>query len=156
MTTAEGAFGATTSPATGQHEAAGFGRRLGAYLLDAIIVGVLAVVLVGLFSVVAGEAGFIVSYAIVLVASLFYAPVLMARQGDKNGQTWGKQATSVRVVREGGGPVTFGTGAVRDVVGKGLLGIFLLPTLASIVMVLVRGDKKAIHDLIAGTRVVGA
>ena len=30
---------------------------------------------------------------------LFYAPLLMKRQGNHNGQTWGKQLCSIRVIR---------------------------------------------------------
>ena len=37
-----------------------------------------------------------------LVVALVYAPVLMARDGEHNGQTWGKQMLGIRVVRDNG------------------------------------------------------
>lgn len=131
---------------------AGFWQRAGASILDALIVGTA----VGVLSAVGGVAGSGAAALLTIVAlaaSVLYAPVLMARTGAANGQTWGKQALGIRVVREDGQPVTFGTGAVREIVGKSLLGIIVIPTIASIVMVAVRSDKKAIWDLLAGTRV---
>jgi uncharacterized RDD family membrane protein YckC len=132
---------------------AGFWARAGAVVIDALVLIAVTTPLSLAFAGDDGRAPAGVTL-LVLLASLLYAPLLMARSGAANGQTWGKQAVGVRVVREDGQAVTFGTGTVREVVGKGLLGLAVLPTLASLVMVAVREDKKAIHDLLAGTRVV--
>jgi uncharacterized RDD family membrane protein YckC len=46
----------------------------------------------------------------------------MMRKGERNGQTLGKQVAGIRVVADSGQPMTFGTGALRDTIGKNLLG----------------------------------
>ena len=47
-------------------------------------------------ALVTGILGFLAYLVVVLV----YAPVLMAREGQHNGQTWGKQMLGIRVVRD--------------------------------------------------------
>ena len=44
-----------------------------------------------------------------VVVSLLYAPMLMMRDGARNGQTLGKQFVGIRVVRDNGQPYDFGT-----------------------------------------------
>ncbi len=60
-------------------------------------------------------------YALLIAAVvLLYAPLLMMREGDRNGQTLGKQVTGIRVVRDNGQPMSFGWAALREVVLKQL------------------------------------
>ena len=72
---------------------------------------------------------------LVLFWFVLYEPLTMRRQGDRNGQTWAKQWLGIRVIREDGQAVTFGTGFIRDVLMQslvfGMVGSFLfnLPTL---------------------------
>ena len=66
------------------------------------------------------------------------------------GQTLGKVLLGLRVVTVSGGALSLGTSALRWI---GYL-FSLLPFLAGYVMAGVRRDKRALHDLIAGTRVV--
>ena len=60
---------------------------------------------------------FLAAISIAIVA-LIYAPLLMART---NGQTLGRMAVGIRVVRNHGGPMTFGFAMLREVVVKALL-----------------------------------
>jgi uncharacterized RDD family membrane protein YckC len=65
------------------------------------------------------------------------------------GQTIGKMAVSVRVISLEGGPLSFGQAVLRYFgtwISACLLGLGYL--LAG-----VRADKRALHDLIASTRV---
>jgi uncharacterized RDD family membrane protein YckC len=65
------------------------------------------------------------------------------------GQTLGKIAFHVRVVSQDGAPLSFGQAALRHLgswVSAVLLGIGYL-------VAAFRADKRALHDLIAGTRV---
>ncbi|HKW91015.1 MAG TPA: RDD family protein [Methylomirabilota bacterium] len=65
------------------------------------------------------------------------------------GQTLGKMAVRVRVVTLDGGPLTLGRAIVRQIgywISAVMLGIGYL-------VAAFRGDKRALHDLIAGTRV---
>ncbi len=60
---------------------------------------------------------FLAAISIAIVA-LIYAPLLMART---NGQTLGRMAVGIRVVRNNGGPMTFGFAMLREVAVKALL-----------------------------------
>src|SRR3954469_24247578 len=93
---------------------AGWGARVGAALLDALIVW--GIVLVLLF--VAAVASFVTGHGgldkplpllIVLLTAAAYYLGTMTRPGEANGQTLGKQAAGIRVVRDDGRPLTAGT-----------------------------------------------
>jgi uncharacterized RDD family membrane protein YckC len=82
---------------------ASFGRRLVAYLLDAIIVGVIVVILV-----VALRG---VGYGIGIVVSALYFAYF---EGSSSGQTVGKRVFGIRVIDfASGGPIGFGRGLLR-------------------------------------------
>jgi len=87
---------------------------------------------------------------------LLYAPLLLMRGGERNGQTLGKQVMRIRVVRENGEPVTLGTGIVRETLGRQLLaavtrGFYLI---ADYAWPLWDESRQCLHDKIAKTRVV--
>jgi len=79
-----------------------------------------------------------------VLVTVLYTLVLHALTG----QTLGKLATGVRVVNVDGSPLTFGTALLR------YLGYFLsfLPFGLGFVVAGLRKDKRALHDLLAGTR----
>ncbi len=156
--------------APGTFRLASWGRRVGALLIDALIIGALAAILlvplgIGAASVdsdagigaVVGAA--IVTLLLYLVIALIYAPVMMART---NGQTLGRMATGIRVVRANGQPMTFGFAALREVVVKGLLvGIagnvtFGLAFFIDSLWPLWDEQNRALHDMVVNTRVVEA
>jgi len=80
-----------------------------------------------------------------LVASLVYEVSFIATRG----QTLGKMALQIRVVSMDGGPLSFG-----QAVGR-YFATFLSALILGIgfIMAGVRSDKRALHDLLAGTRV---
>jgi uncharacterized RDD family membrane protein YckC len=145
---------------------ASWGSRVGAYLLDALILlipvtaVIVLVVVVALNSTGGGIVLGIVSGLLYLVVLVFYAPVLMAREGEHNGQTWGKQIVGIRVVRDNGVPVDFGFAFVRDVLVKGLLfgfvgsWFFSIPTLIDYLWPLWDGENRCLHDMVVSTHVV--
>ena len=55
-------------------------------------------------------------FVFLAISQLVYAPVMLARSGDGNGQTLGKQALGIRVRDVNGGPVTGGQAFLREVV----------------------------------------
>jgi uncharacterized RDD family membrane protein YckC len=69
-----------------------------------------------------------------------------------NGQTPGKKALGIRVVRDGGYPIDFGASMVRNLirVGEFALGYYLLSAIST----LVSSENKRLGDLAAGTIVV--
>src|SRR3954466_13249720 len=123
------AFGQQPTTFGGQFVLAGWWSRVGAALIDGLIVGVGALVLF-LPLLAAGltvdtDAGWaaLVAAGIVWVlclgvAALFYAPVMMART---NGRTLGRMATNIRVVRASGEPITFWFAVLREVIVKWFL-----------------------------------
>lgn len=151
-----------------QGQLAGWGSRVGSTILDFLILiipaGILIAIVVGVAlgsdtgAIVVG----IVSLLIFFVVSLFYAPVLMARQGDKNGQTFGRQIVGIRAVRDNGQPFTLGSAIVREFVVKGLLFgtvgsfLFYIPTIVDWLWPLWDDENRALHDMVVSTHVVQA
>jgi uncharacterized RDD family membrane protein YckC len=88
--------------------------------------------------------------------SLLYAPLLLIRRGRRNGQTLGKQAMRIRVVRERGEQVTFGNALLREVIGRQLLVAFTYGLYAVVDYLWPTWDRarQCLHDKVAQTRVV--
>ncbi len=152
---------------------AGHGARLGAYLLDAIILSVVVTVIVvlstipivgtilgrvgeqpdywsdsGTWGQLGGGIGLAIVGAIVAcLVGLVYFPWFWARGGE----TPGMRATGIRVVRDrDGGPIGGGTAILR-LVGFWVSGaVFYL----GYVWVLVDERRRGWHDLLAGTCVI--
>jgi uncharacterized RDD family membrane protein YckC len=137
-----------------------FGRRAGAYLLDLVIQLAFAVVVTFILfgPSIAEEDGEVdrtldaASYAITVVATLLYYGLLMRRPGTRNGQTWGRQAAGVRVVRDDGRPVTAPFAAWRDYIVKGLLTAVTLGI--NLLWPLWERENRTLHDLVLRTHVI--
>jgi uncharacterized RDD family membrane protein YckC len=160
------------TPSTAGWELSGWWRRVGAHLLDGVVIGLIAGVFFGIFAAFAG-AGFLVGdttgyIALVLgiigfllcivVAALLYAPLMMART---NGKTLGRMATGIRVVRANGQPITFGYAALREVVVKWLLIgaiagslTFGLAPLIDYLWPLWDEENRALHDMVVDSRTI--
>jgi uncharacterized RDD family membrane protein YckC len=147
---------------------ASWGSRLAAYLIDALILLVPVVVLtIVIVAIAAGsDTGAIVTgifgFLAFLVAAFLYAPFLMAREGPHNGQTWGKQALGIRVIRDNGETMSFSAAAVREIVVKGLgVGIAssiipFVPWFLNFFWPLWDDENRALHDMVCSTHVVDA
>ena len=155
----------------GQHVLAGWWSRVGAQLIDGIIIGVGALILflpigaaagVGFAddsdaSIAAAIAGLVLWVICVTIIALLYAPAMMART---NGKTLGRMAMNIRVVRTSGEQITFGFALLREVVVKSLLfGIagsftFGLAPILDVLWPLWDEENRALHDFIVNTRVV--
>ena len=153
---------------------AGWWRRVGAAIVDAIVISVPAgIVSTVVFGGIAGlgddEAGIIAAilgvllFLVLLAAvAILYAPLLMRRPGERNGQTWGKQLFGIRVVRTNGLPMDFTWSALREPLVKGLgLGFLstiipLLPYVLDALWPLWDEQHRAVHDMVVGTLVVEA
>lgn len=128
------------------HRPAGFWIRGGAIVIDLLCLGAAQLVLgMMLWVLVGGRPAMAAARAFHLVVGTFY-PVIFHWWG---GQTLGKMVVQVRVVMVDGGPLSFGRAFLREIgywVSGLTVGIgFLLAAF--------RSDKRALHDLIAGTRV---
>jgi len=141
-------------------------KRVLAAIVDGLIVTVIAVpVLILLIAVAAGaESGSLVVLSIVFffAVGVLYAPVLMQRPGERNGQTWGKQLIGIRVVRDDGEEVSFGYALLREFLIKGLvigwLGglLWSIPTIINYLWPLWDKENRALHDMMAKSHVLGA
>jgi len=147
---------------------ASWGSRLAAYLIDALILLVPVIVLTIIVVAIAADSntGAVVigifgglAYLAVLLA---YAPVLMARKGVNNGQSWGKQMLGIRVVRDSGESMSFGWAALREIAVKGLAVtiassiIPVIPWFLDYFWPLWDDENRALHDIICSTHVVRA
>ena len=154
---------------------ASWGSRVGAAVIDWVVLFIPAVIL--FFVVVAGAVGisgdddastgaaiaaFILFAILISLVWLLYAPLLMMREGEHNGQTLGKQLVGIRVVRDNGQRMSFGWAALREVVVKGLaVGIAssiipLLPWLLDVLWPLWDDQNRALHDMAVQTHVIHA
>jgi uncharacterized RDD family membrane protein YckC len=134
--------------------------RAGAAVLDAIAIGAIVAALVTV-ALRAGHsepsAGAVVAIGSV-IAGCLYGPLLMARRGEQNGQTWGKQLLGLRVMPERGGAMTFWLGLGREALGKQLLAILTggLYIPFDYAWALWDPERQALHDKVADTLVVVA
>jgi uncharacterized RDD family membrane protein YckC len=134
---------------------AGVGSRFAAALIDygiqlAILIALGIVLGVG-FGLGPGEGGFAAALFVVL-SFLLFVGYDIAFEVLASGRTPGKRMNGTRVVREDGGPVTFPTSAVRNV----LRIVDILPGmyLVGIGSILVSSRNQRVGDLAAGTLVV--
>ena len=144
----------------------GWWPRVGAQILDGLIltipVIVLTLIIVGVAAgsdtgaIVTGILGFLAYF----IAVLFYAPVLMARGGERNGQTLGKQALGITVIRDSGEPFDLGAAFVRELVVKNLLFgfvgsfFFSIPTILNYLWPLWDDQNRCLHDMVVKTHVI--
>jgi uncharacterized RDD family membrane protein YckC len=156
---------------------ASWGVRAVAYVIDGLIVfvpiAVLGVITVGgTLGITGGDedtgswiaiVGAVILWFVLAAAVwLLYAPLLMARSGARNGQTWGKQMLAIRVVRDNGLPETFWQAALRCVVLKQLaVGVAssivpFVPWFLDYFWPLWDDQNRALHDMAASTHVVRA
>lgn len=138
---------------------AGFGERLGAFLLDGLFAvgAVLVVFLVAglvrlVLGVVSDPLGAIVGGLIGFAGYLAVLVVLMLMEAGPYGQTPGKHLLGIRVVDTAGQTITKGA-AVGRYFAKILSG---LPCYLGYLWALWDSEKRTFHDMLVNTRVVAA
>ena len=158
--------------AGGHYVLSGWWRRVGAHVIDAVIVCGIALVLlvaitapfsIGFFvndgvGIAAIIVGGLFALLCIFIAALVYAPAMMART---NGRTFGRIVTGIRVVRASGEPMTFGVAFVREVLVKWLLFAAVLGSitlglagLLDYLWPLWDEENRALHDYVVNTRTV--
>ncbi|MGC5772388.1 RDD family protein [Paenibacillus pabuli] len=127
---------------------AGFWIRLGASFLDGIIIALPLMVIAGLIT-----GNFDSDEPIAKILSALYSILLPVFW---YGRTIGKRICGIRIRKyDTQEPPGIGTMLMRVVVAGLVYFItFGIGFIASVIMVAVREDKRAIHDFIAGTEVV--
>lgn len=134
------------------YEAASFGQRAGAYIIDYIIITVAQVFFIGGMSFIFSDSD--------VGALLGYLPLAMASFGlwiympkVNNGQTIGKSLIGIRIINKDGSPLSWGTLMLRNWVGYWLSGAILY---IGFLWPLWDDEDRALHDMIATTYVVKA
>ncbi len=137
---------------------ASFWRRFGAYVIDAIILGVIGAVIQAIIGAIAQASttdttGVSVRGGLVaLVLYLIYFGYLWSR----NGQSIGDMALGIRVVRTDGSLLSIGVALARALLVYLSFALCLIPAIISAIMIGAGERKQAIHDVMCGTLVVRA
>jgi uncharacterized RDD family membrane protein YckC len=136
-------------------ELAGFWRRFGAYIIDAIIIAVASGIIQGIIGAIVGGITdttntTVRSGLVGLVLNLAYFGYLWSR----NGQSLGYMALGIRLVRVDGAPISFGIAVVRALLVYLSFALCFIPAIISAFMIGLGRQKQAIHDVMVGTLVV--
>jgi uncharacterized RDD family membrane protein YckC len=161
---------ATAVEAPPTYQLSGWWRRVGASILDGIVIGipgfaVSMVVVLAVYGSLEGSMGDdeldivaqIISAVITLPIAIAYYCLMMPRT---NGQTVGKMACGIRVVREDGGEMTAGYAFKRQILviqflfGYASALLCWIPALLNYLAPLWDDGNRAWHDRIVKSRVV--
>lgn len=162
---------AAIKPGPGPYRLASWGSRVGASLIDGLIICAIAAVifvpLAAAFPFLTDSTGGVIALGLAWLGGIFvfcialalYAPILLVRW---DGQTVGKRALRIRVIQTSGEQFDFVQAFVREGLVKGLLialiaifTFFLLP-LVNYLWPLWDDENRCLHDFICSTRVVEA
>ncbi len=135
---------------------AGFWIRVVASLLDSFLLGVVQFVLSLSIGLVIGMLGIATADdpSINIVIGLFGVSLSIGYAvffTGYCGQTPGKMALRIKVIRTDGSPMTYGRAVLREVLGKFISGILLC---IGYIMVAFDSQKQGLHDKIADTYVI--
>ena len=150
-----------------QHVPAGFWRRFGAVIIDGLFIGIISMPVSFGFGLLQGATGLAVGQSggqqnlalslgimgmswIVNFAILFF----VAGWFNKNkGGMPGKLLLNLRIVdAQTGEYISYGTTALREIVGKQIINLVTLGI--GYLVALFNDEKKGLHDMVAGTRVI--
>jgi uncharacterized RDD family membrane protein YckC len=141
------------------YDIAGIGSRFLAAIIDTLVIGG-ALALLGIVIGIAGArsglargtAGSVIAAIGALLSFLILWGYYIAVELIWNGQSIGKRAIGLRVVREGGRPITFVGSAIRNLIRI----VDFLPAFYGIGVIVMFIDRRArrLGDLAAGTLVV--
>lgn len=127
----------------------GFWIRLGARIVDGLLMGAVVYLLIILFTLDTQSAAVQAGESLLMNLYFVLVPVLWA------GHTVGKWLLGIRIVRDDGSEVNLLTMVIREFLVGLLYGVTLgIGVIVSAFMIALREDKKSIHDLIAKTKVV--
>ncbi len=139
---------APSSGGSGGSTLAPYSKRLGGYVLDAIILGVASLIVIVIFSLL--KVAFI-GFVLAFLFFLFYAPYFI---GSRGGQTIGMKVTGVKCVdAKTGETASFGKGFGRNILHL-VFGFFYILQILDLLWPLWDDKNQTIHDKAASTLVV--
>ena len=144
-----------------QRDYSSWGRRVGAYLLDTLVL-VVPLIAIVIFALAAGNpddeddsswAVIGIAYLLTIVAPFVYFTVM---HGRESGQTLGKRWLGIRVVDDSTGTsIGYGRAFGRYAITV-VFGLFILPLLLDYLWPLWDRKNQALHDKVVGSVVVKA
>lgn len=153
-------YGAAAVPPGTPGELAGRWARLIAAILDGIVVGIISWLFIAPVvgsGAMYGTSGSVGDRFVANIITAVVAIVYFALQHAKSGQSLGKRALGIRVVRTDGGPIGYGPAFGRVTFTYGLNIItFGIGSLVDVVWILWDQHKQALHDKLAKSVVVKA
>src|SRR6185295_5543407 len=141
------------------YDIAGIGSRFLAAIIDSFVIGAALLIVGIIIGVITARGGFVGSAVGSLIAAISALLSFVILWGYYivfdlvwNGQSLGKRAIGLRVVREGGQPITFVSSAIRNLIRI----VDFLPAFYGIGVIVMFVDRRArrLGDLAAGTLVV--
>jgi uncharacterized RDD family membrane protein YckC len=147
----------TTQNVAITYELAGVMERIGAYIIDVMIMGAFMVTFMILTSVLGAAGGVDSGASENLMIGIFGAIVLtflypLIAEATMNGQTLGKRAVGIRVVRQDGSAATFGNFVIRYLLG--ILENGISTGAIAVCSIMITKNRQRVGDLAAGTVVV--
>ena len=135
-------------------EIAGMGSRLQAAIVDMlwIILGTLVLAIVVFLTTSLGLGSTALQVLLVLAVVLGFWAYFTFFEALREGQTPGKRAAGIRVVRDTGHPVTLAAAAVRNLLRA--VDLFPPTMLVDVLLVVMHPKARRLGDLVAGTIVV--
>ena len=126
-------------------EIASVGQRFGAFLVDFVISVLVGIVGSAIGSAISGD--LIAINSLVTIGYWIVVLIMVATRG----QSPGKMAIGIKIVKTDGRSIGFGTTLLREVIGKIVSSIILL---LGYIWILFDGQRQGWHDKIASTYVV--
>ena len=126
-------------------EIASAGQRFGAFLVDFVISIVVGIVGLMIGSAIGGDVN-VVNF----VVSIGYWIVVLVMVATR-GQSPGKIAIGIKIVRTDGSSIGIGTTLMREIIGKIVSTIFIF---LGYIWILFDGQRQGWHDKISSTYVV--
>lgn len=153
-----------STPVAADGPLAGWWTRGGALAIDVLITTGIELALLLIVWAISGSPRLTFADAETLLVevglpvTVLYAPLLLARPGERNGQTIGKWAMGIRVINEGGLPVSLATAFRRETLGRQLPALLTYGVYVPIDYLWPLRDlrRQALHDKIGRTLVVSA
>lgn len=171
--------GTEPAPEEDEYELSGWWRRVGAVLVDSLVLLIPVAILAFLTHAYTttkdpytGSTTFHTSQGFTLLDLAvwsIYVLLLLPRSAPHNGQTLGKQALGIAIMRNDGYPLDLTTTSIRELLCKGLpplivtlliiggvrvASLLLLAVLLDYLWPLWDSENRALHDHIAQTHVV--
>ncbi|HLM35663.1 MAG TPA: RDD family protein [Gaiellaceae bacterium] len=136
-------------PAARTYDLASWGRRVGGYLVDVVVL-MLGLVAVGIGFAISDALGAILIVVWIAAGLLGYWVLF---EGSASGQTPGKRAVGIRVRADDGGRAGYGKALVRNLVAR-VIGLFPFVGLIDVLWPLWDNRNQCLHDKAASTIVI--